>query len=171
MFKPNAVRYALYTAAASALFILIEHWLGYNTIHHEIGQYTRMVPMLFSYIMLFVCIRAQRNLQSSYSWSDAFKTGAGMYLLYSLLFTLIIIVYQQFINPDFYSTFRAFTIQQLEARNASTEQRAKALQEVDLSYSGSAMSYLLLFVFSSIFGLGLSAIFSLFLRKKAAVNP
>lgn len=164
----KAVRkYLVISVAFAMIWILIEHVLGYNTTRHDIGQFTRNATMLVCWVTIFLAIRETRKSQGNIlSFGNGMKTGIALTVLYSMAFVLIILLYVQFINPDFYATYKTFTLNQLTAANATPKQIQEAMKEVDMSYDGSPQSYALLFLFSSIFGTVLSLIASLIYRTK-----
>ena len=165
--KRPAKKFALGTLAVSIIWILFEHLMGYNTTRNDIGQYTRMFPMIFFWIMLVVAIYYERRGHgNTLTFAEGFRTGLVMTLIYSLGFTIVIILYQQFLNPDQYSIMKEFTASQLQQGKLTQAQYADAMKEVDTVYSGKPIAYVLLFVFSVAWGIGISAIVSLILQKK-----
>ena len=168
--KRPAKKFALGTLAVSIIWILFEHLMGYNTTRNDIGQYTRMFPMIFFWIMLVIAIYyKRRGLGNTLTFAEGFRTGLVMTLIYSLGFTIAIILYQKFLNPDMYSIMKEFTTQQLQQGKLTQDQYNEAMKEVDRVYSGTPMAYLLLFIFSAMFGIGISAIASLILQKKPKI--
>lgn len=166
--KKAVRKYLLISVAFAAIWILIEHVLGYNTTRHDIGQFTRNATMLVFWVTIFLAIRETKKQQGNkLSFSEGMKTGVTLTVLYSMAFVLIILLYVQFINPDFYATYKTFTLNQLTAAHATPKQIEEAMMEVDMSYDGSLQSYALLFLFSSIFGTVLSLIASLIYRTKS----
>jgi len=165
--KRSAKKFALGTLAVSVIWILFEHVMGYNTTRNDIGQYTRMFPMFFFWIMLVVSIYyTRRGHGNSLTFKEGFLSGLTMTLIYSLGFTILIIFYSKFLNPDQYSIMKEFTMNQLQLGKLTQAQFEKAMKEVDMVYSGTPLSYLLLFLFSVVYGIGISAIASLILMKK-----
>ncbi|MEO6168438.1 MAG: DUF4199 domain-containing protein [Chitinophagales bacterium] len=161
-------KYLVISVAFAVIWILIEHVAGFNTTRHDIGQFTRNANMIVFWVTIFLAIReARKNQGNKLSFGDGMKTGVALTVLYSLAFVVIILLYVQFINPDFYATYKAFTLNQLTAANATPKQMEEAMKEVDMSYDGSPQSYGLLFLFSAIFGTVLSLIASLIYRTKS----
>ena len=141
--------------------------MGYNTTRHEIGVYTRLFPMIFFWVIIFVTLFAQRKKYGdTLTFKQGFQTGLIMTLVYCAGFTVMIILYQNLVNPEYYQTLKDFTMKTLEERKATQAMMDAEMKELQMSQSGSASSYLLLFVFSSIWGIGISAIASALLRKK-----
>ena len=163
--KPS-VRYALIALAITFVWIVIEHLAGWNTTRHDIGQYTRMLPMVLFWVMIFVAVNQSRGQREVYTFNEGLRDGMLMSLIYCAGFTLIIFLYQKFINPDFFVTLKAYTLEQLKARNATPEEIEKSIKQMDMSFSGSAASFFLLFVFSFGWGVILSAIAARVYRKK-----
>jgi hypothetical protein len=165
--KRPAKKFALGTLAVSVIWILFEHLMGYNTTRNDIGQYTRMFPMIFFWIMLVVAIYYRRRGNgNTLTFAEGFRTGLIMTIIYCAGFTIVIILYNQFLNPEYYPMLKDFTMQQLQAEHASQATIDAKMKELAMTQSGTPLSYLLLFVFASVFGIGISAIASLFLMKK-----
>lgn len=161
------IKFALGTLAVSVIWILFEHMMGYNTTRNDIGQYTRLFPMIFFWIMLVVCIYyLRRRHGNTLTFKEGFLAGITMTLIYCLGFTIAIILYQKFLNPDLYAIMSEFTADQLEQGKLTQEQYNKAIKDVDRVYSGTPLSYFLLFVISALWGIGISAIASLVLMRK-----
>jgi len=163
--KP-AVRYALIALGITFVWIIIEHLAGWNSTRHDIGQYTRMLPMILFWVLIFVAINQSRGQRTTYSFNEGLRDGLLMSLVYCAGFTIMIALYQKFINPEFFETLKAYTLEQLKAQNASEEVINEQLKTMEMSFNGSAISFFLLFVFSFGWGLILSAIAARVYRKK-----
>ncbi len=165
--NPISIRYSLYLLAFTIAWIMMEHYLGFNSTNMQQGQYTRFVPMILFWVLIFYVVFLERkNLNGTMNYRQGFRTGIQFSIIYCLGFTLIIAFYQHFVNPGFYDSLKAFTLEQLHARNASQKEIDDSLAELEFSFNGSALSYLLLFVFSMIWGVGLSAIAALTFKRK-----
>lgn len=166
--KNASVRFALVTLAFAALWLLFEHVMGWNSTRHDIGQYTRLVPMTVFWISLIVLIwYVRRNHGNTLAFREGFRAGQIATLVYCAGFTLVIVCYQQFIHPGYYESLKEFAMEQMRVKNAPQEDMERAMKEIQMQASGSPLSYFLLFAFSSIWGIGISAIASLFLRRTA----
>jgi hypothetical protein len=163
--KPS-VRYALIALLFTFVWMVFEHLMGWNTTRHEIGQYSRMLPMIVFWVLIFITVNQSRGMQSSYTFNQGLRDGMMMSLIFCAWFTVLIVLYQKFINPDFYITLKAFTIEQLKAKNATQAEIDENMKTMDMSFNGSAFSFFLLFVFSFGWGLILSVIAALVYRKK-----
>jgi hypothetical protein len=163
--KP-AVRYALIALGITFVWIIIEHLAGWNTKRHDIGQYTRMLPMILFWVLIFVTVNQSRGERSPYTFNEGLRDGMLMSLIYCAGFTIMIAFYQKFINPEFFETLKAYTLEQLKARNASEAEIRESLSNMDMSFNGSAISFFLLFVFSFGWGVILSAVAAAVYRKK-----
>ncbi len=163
--KPS-IKYAIIALAISAAWIMIEHFMGWNSTRHDIGQYTRMIPMVLFWVLIFVGVNQSRGQRETYSFSEGLRDGLIMSFIYAAGFTVILYFYQKFINPDFFETLKTFTLSELKERNASEEDIKKTIDGMQMSFSGSVISFFLLFVFSFGWGLILSAIAARVYRKK-----
>ena len=163
--KPS-VKYALIALAISTVWIMIEHFMGWNSTHHEIGQYTRMLPMVLFWVLIFVTVNQSRGQRTVYTFNEGLRDGMLMSLIYCAGFTLVILLYQKFINPEFYETLKAFTLEQMRARNATEAEINESIKNMEMSFNGSAISFFLLFVFSFGWGVILSLIAAAVYKKK-----
>ncbi len=167
--KPS-VRYAIIALAISTVWIMIEHFMGWNSTRHDIGQYTRMLPMVLFWVLIFVTVNQSRGQRETYSFNEGLRDGMLMSLLYCAGFTIIIFMYQRLINPEFFETLKIYSLEQLRASNASEAEIEKTIKEMDMSFSGSIVSFFLLFVFSFGWGLILSLIAGAVYKKKSEVT-
>ncbi len=162
------LKYLAIAVSFTIVWMLIEHVLGFNTDRHEIGQYTRNATMIFFWGTLFLMMRETKKMQGhQLTWQQGFSLGVVNTLLFSLAFVIIFLLYVQYINPEFYVTYREFTLHQLVASHATPKAMKEAMQEVELSYNGSFQSYALLFTFSVIFGVVVSMMAALLYRTKS----
>ena len=159
-------RIAIILLIISAVWIGLEHMMGYNTTRHDIGQYSRLVPALLFWASIFVVVRNEKRKTGKLTYIDGWKAGVVCSLVYSFGFAIIIAIYQQFINPEFYETFKAFSLAHLQEIKATQAQIDSAMKEIEMSYSGSPTSYVLLFVFSFVWGIILSSLAALIFKSK-----
>ena len=164
--KNPAFKYGVYALIISIIWTIIEHVLGYNTTNHETGQYARMLGAIVYYILVVVAIFAVRKQQGSLTFGEGFKTGAIVSLTYGVGITIWYALYGEVINTQFKPTLMAFERAKLEAAHATSDAIAAKMKEVDMSSGGSALSYVLLFVFMTLFGVVIAAIASLILRRR-----
>jgi len=170
MKSSSPVRIAVIVLIITAAWIAVEHVLGFNTTRHDIGQYTRLLPAFVFWASIFVVVRNEKRKAGTLTFRDGFKAGVLSALVYSFGFMIIIIIYQGFINPQFYETFKAFSLANLQERSATPGEIEASMKEIEMSYSGSALSYALLFVFSFAWGVILSAIAALIYKSKQAAS-
>jgi hypothetical protein len=162
-----AKKFALGTLAVNVIWLLFEHMMGYNTTRHDIGQYTRMFPIIFFSFMIVAAIYYQRKRQSNVlAFPKGFRTGVVMTLIYCAAFTMVLILYQQFLNPEYFQTLKAFTLQGLQARNASQAEIDAVMERLKMMSGGSAFSYLVHFALCAIWGICFSAIVAFLLKKR-----
>jgi len=167
--KRPAKKFALGTLAVSVIWILFEHLMGWNTDPDKqgTGEFARALTGYFFWIMIFVTIYYKRRGNgNTLLFMDGFKTGITMVLIYSLGFTIVILLYSKFLNPDLHNAVTTYLTNQLQQGALTQEKFDSKMKEVDMMYSGSALSYLLLFLFSSVIGIVIAAISSLILMKK-----
>ncbi len=155
------IRLAIKVLAFTIAWIAFEHLMGWNTTKHEIGQFARLVPAFVFWTSVFIVVRNEKRKAEGVTFVEGWRAGVLTSFVYSVGFTLVIIIYQRFINPEFYETLKTFTLQQLQLHQASQEQIDSSMKELEMSFNGSKGSYSMLFGFSFIWGILLSAIASL----------
>src|ERR1043165_1598221 len=164
--KSIPIRYAIVIFIITVAWTLLEHFLGFNTTRHEIGQYTRQVTAFAYYATVVMAIgRVRKDQGKLLTFGQGMQTGLYCCLTYSVLVTLWFALYAEVINPQFQSTLLAFTRRKMEASFKTPEQIEKVLKMERLSSGGSVASYLMLFGFMLAFGLMVSAIASAIMRK------
>ncbi len=165
--KRPTIKFALIALGFSVIWIFFEHIMGYNSTRHDIGQYTNNLPILIFSVVIFIVIYYKRRSHGhTLTWLEGFRAGLIMSLIYSVGFTIEIILYNHFVNPDFCSTIKDFTLQQLQQQGATQDLIDAKMKDLDFTYGGTVVSYLALFGFTFLFGLAVSAISSLIWMKK-----
>lgn len=165
--KNIAVRYALIVFAISVLWTLTEHFLGFNTTRHDIGQYTRQIPAFIFYGSIFFAVgQLRKSQQNVLRYGQGILLGLKLTLIYSSLLTIWYALYAEVINKQFQSSLLAFREAQYAQNGGSADKLAEQLRIDTLSSGGSLGSYVLLFAILLLFGLTVSVIASLALRKK-----
>jgi hypothetical protein len=149
--KRIAIKYAFIVFVITIVWTLIEHTLGYNTTNHAAGQDTRLMTAFIYYAFVVLAIwRVRRQRGNTLSFGEGLKTGTIICLVYSVLATCWFALYAEVINPQYQPTLLAYERSKLEAAHATAEEIAKKLKEVEMSSGGSFVSYLLLFVYVSV---------------------
>jgi hypothetical protein len=163
----TVLKYVLIAFVFTVIWTMIEHVLGYNTSKHEIGQYTRIIPTFVYWGCVIAGIIAAKNRQvEKISFKELMNTGVGISLIYSLLLTGWYALYAEVINKDYKSSLIAFERSRLLAANATSEEVADKIRQVDMQTGGSVRSYLMLFAFMVLFGLGITLITSAIVRRR-----
>jgi hypothetical protein len=164
------IKYALIALAITFVWIIIEHLAGWNTTRHDIGQYTRMLPMILFWVLIFVAVNESRGQRTTYKFNEGLRDGMLMSLIFCAGFTIMILIYQKFVNPEFFETLRAYTISEMKSKSLSQAEIDKAMRDMDMSFNGSAISFFLLFVFSFGWGLIVSAVAARVYRIRSRIS-
>jgi hypothetical protein len=167
MQKRVAFRYALIAFVVAVVWTMIEHYLGYNTTNHEVGQYARMLSAFVFYFCIILAVwQVRRKQNNELSFSDGLKTGAILSGVYSLLIAIWYAIYGEIINPQYQSTLMDFERKKMVSAKLSETQIAEKLKQVEMSSGGSISSYILLIVFMFLFGMVVAFITTLVLKKR-----
>ncbi|MDH7463643.1 DUF4199 domain-containing protein [Chitinophagaceae bacterium 26-R-25] len=151
--KNIAVRYAFIAFLITVVWTLFEHQMGYNTVDHAKGQYTRMLTaFVFYFFIAFAIARQKRKQRDTISFKEGFVTGLIVCVVYAPLSTLWFALYGEVINPRYQASLMEFERSKLVAIKASPIIIADKMKEVQLMSGGSFLSYFLLFVFTFLIG-------------------
>jgi hypothetical protein len=165
--KNIAVRYALIAFIITVVWTLFEHQMGYNTVNHAVGQYTRMVSAFIFYFFIAFAIALQKRSQRDIiSFKEGFVTGLIVCVIYAPLSALWFAVYGEIINPRYQASLMEFEKSKLVAIKASPIIIADKMKEVQLTSGGSFLSYFLLFVFTFLIGAIIAFTTSLLVRNQ-----
>ena len=165
--KNIAVRCAIIAFIVTVVWTLFEHQMGYNTVNHAVGQYTRMVTALVFYFFIAFAIARQKTKQKgTIYFKEAFITGLIVCVIYAPLSTLWFALYGEVINPKYQSSLMEFERGKLVAMKASPIIIADKMKEVQLTSGGSFLSYFLLFVFTLIIGTIVAFTTALLVRRQ-----
>lgn len=148
-----SIRYGILASLIFIIWVMAEHALGLNTTRLGWGEKARMASAFVFYFFIVLCIRVRkRKGEGGMTFADGMRTGALMVVVYGALTALCLAIYQHFINPDMLQLMLQYTEQKLRSENASPEEIIKAVEEVNMVYSGKASSYIFYFIFSSAIG-------------------
>lgn len=165
--KNTATRYGIIAAAIFVLWTLLEHMLGLNTTRLREGEITRMISAFVFYFIIFLCLRAEKKKASgSLTYMQGLKSGVLMVLVYSGITALWLVFYQHILNPNMHELMMEFTRKKMLNAGATPEEQAKALNEIDMVYSGRFYAYIMYFIFSSIIGTFVVALLALLMKSK-----
>jgi hypothetical protein len=168
------IKYVLLAIVITIVWTIFEHLSGYNNSRHEIGQFTRVLPTFIYWgLVIAAVLDAKRKLGHAFNFKTGINTGIGVALGYSFLVSLWYALYAEVINRQYQPTLLAFEKNKLVAAGASAEKIAAKMKEVEMTSGGSITSYLLLFIYMALFGMGIALITSLVVQsrksRKAAI--
>jgi hypothetical protein len=159
-----------YGLLASLLFVgwgLLEHELGLNSNYHNIGVYTRPLSMLIFFIVLYIAIRDRKAHQYNVMvFKQGLVTGWYTGLCFSILSTLWLYIYTQYINKGFFTSVVNFKKEQLLSEGYSSAMLNMKIQEIENDYSNPLLHFILFFVFVLGTSMALSALYAYRLQSK-----
>jgi hypothetical protein len=145
---------------------MMEHVAGLNTTNHAVGQYARGLTAFLYYATVALAIWKVRKQQgNALTFAEGMKTGCVTAGIYSVLVSLWFALYAEVINTQYKPTLMAYQRKKLEAAYLSKENLEAQMKQMDMVSGGTVVSYLLLFGFMFIFGVIVSLICSMAMRK------
>jgi hypothetical protein len=162
------IKYAILSTIALVIWVTAEHLLGFNTTKMDIGEYTRPIIGIVSFIFLFLGIKEKKNkeLGGHLTFSQGLKTVFYISLFYGLFQGIWFAVYGGVINPGYASLSLQFKERQLIAEGKSPQQIADELALTKMIF-GNALLQFAFFIFSTIIvDTIVGTIMTLFLKTK-----
>lgn len=154
--------------AIGAFFV--NHWLGFNTTRHDIGEISRNAVTVILWCAIFVTIAQMRaTAGAEHNFISAFRNGFLYSVFFSGIYALFMALYQHVINPQFYVTYRTYFESKPAVAKLAPEVLAATMRQFDMNYKGDFPTYMLLFLATGMGGVILSAIAAAIYRnpKKA----
>jgi Protein of unknown function (DUF4199) len=163
------IKYAVFSAIALVLWVLIEHLLGFNTSRMEIGEYTQPIIAIVVLIFLFFGIREKRNKDfgGTLTFLQGLKTAFFISLFYALLQGLWFAVYSKIINPEYATLLFQFQEKQLAAAGKTPEQIVDEMAMAKMIFGNVAVQFVFFILSTTTVNTVVGAIMTLFLKKKA----
>ena len=161
------LRYGIIFAGVVVVYVMIEHVLGFNTVRHDIGQYTRLAGVLVPIIAIVLGVRAKRReLNGQLTFGQGVKTGFLIAVIQTTLTTLWFLFYGSVINPEFVNTMLEFERTKMTNAGSTTAEINSSIGTMRTLYS---FPYLQLFqeVIGVIYGLIVAVLAAAIFRRRA----
>ena len=165
------LKYGLMFGFAVIAYVMVEHFMGFNTVRHDIGEYTRLGGIVIPLVALFFGIREKRNrdLMGHMTLVQGVKAGVLIALVQTTLTTVFFLLYAEFINPDFLNTVIEYQRAKMAQAGALENEIKAAVDQIRTMYSVPLQPVFQMTI-GLLYGTVFSAIFSLFLRKEPAAE-
>ena len=163
-------RYALGVQVVVIVYTMIEHFLGFNSANHAVGQYTRLAGVLFPLVAIFLGMRAKRREQepgSAFTFGRGLRTGFLTAAILSLLSALWFLFYGNVVNPDFLPTLLEFERDRMIASGADPAGVAAAIDRLRTMYSYPVQPVVQT-VLGIVYGTFFAAVIALLMRRKGS---
>ncbi len=169
--KNLGVKFAVIAFIITVVWTMTEHFAGYNTTNHALGQYTRMITgFIFYFFIVWAIVQRKKFQDNKINLAEGFRTGLIVCCTYAVLSTLWFALYAEVINPQFKPSLIAFEKSKLDAIHASPEAITEKLNEVELTSGGSFTSYIFLFGFTALMGVVIAFLAAMVMRNKKSTE-
>jgi hypothetical protein len=160
------IRYGIIFALIVVVYVMIEHFLGFNTTRHDIGQYTRLAGVLVPILGIFFGIRAKRQeLNGRMIFGQGVKTGFLIAVIQTTITTLWFWFYGTVVNPQFMDTMLEFERAKMAAAGTDANTIATGIARMKSLYSTPTLQ-IFQEVLGIVYGTVFALIFSFFLRTR-----
>lgn len=159
-------RALIYGAAIAVAGVLLTALIAAAGL--EANQAVGYLGLLFPVIGIVLAIRAaKRDETGEFTFGEGFKQGALVTVVAAVLGALLGYLYLTAVNPGYLDAVREATTAQLESQGYSGRELAQA-QAMTESMANPGAVAAIGFITQLIFGLIVSALAALFMRRKAA---
>jgi hypothetical protein len=166
-----ALTYGLVTALVSALWMLVEFFLGFHGENIASGQHFRWLPWLILLVGIVLAIRAQRAAGGgTLSYGRGVGTGVLTAIVWSLAVSVWSFIYTSAINPDFIEFMVQFQLDEMERKGMAPEM-IDAAEKVIRMMSHPLLSAVMGVVTFGVFGTVVSLIAAAVFRTKEGAAP
>lgn len=168
----SELRYATGFAVLTVVYTLIEHFLGFNTFNHRVGQYTRLAGIVFPIAAVYLGIRARRGeceAGSSFTFLRGLRAGFLVAVFLSVFTSLWFLLYGNVINPDFLGTLLDFEKTRMIDAGTPVAEVDASIDQLRTMYSFPVQP-LVQTLLGIAYGTFFAAVFSIFMRRKASAS-
>lgn len=159
------LKYGLILGLALCICIAISHLLGFNTTNMRSAVYGDLGTTIVTMVIVFLAIRAERRRRGSLTILQGICTGLLVFLISYPITAAFLWFYQHYINPDWLGYVVAYEQSKLAQAGESAAVISDRISSVRARSTGLAQVVTGL-IGTVGFGLVLSLIFSLVLRKR-----
>lgn len=131
------LKWGLITGLGVAAWIIAEYFLGFHSELMEIGKFTGYFAIIIPLLTYYFGLREKRDkvLGGKISFARAFGSGLLMSLITSIILTIFMFVYVEFINPDWFESGVAYEMRRLEEAGYSGQEIGMQLSDFAYLYS------------------------------------
>ena len=161
------LNWGLITGIGVAAWILVEYILGFHSENMEIGKFTGYFAVIIPLLTYYYGIREKRDqyLDGTITFGRAFGSGILISLITSVILTIFMFIYVEYINPEWFESGVAYEMQKLEAAGYSGQEIGMKL--TDFAYLYSTPTQLIVTFFGTLIqGFLISIAMAFTLKKK-----
>lgn len=161
------IKYGIITGGGICLWILMEFLLGFHTEKMYIGEYTTYFVVLIPFFTLYLGIKEKRDKRNNGNISvfNGIRTGLMISLIATVIIALFLIIYLNYLNPNYAEIGMAYQRDKLLLNGKSNDEIALEMESMKIMFS-----FINQFLFGTLGALAsgfiISFAFSLFLKKK-----
>lgn len=165
MFRTEA-KFGLITGIGICLWILLEYMLGFHTTKMHIGQYSMYFVLLVPVLTIYLALKEKRDLhlKGKISINGGIKSGLMISLIASIIISVFLIIYFNYINPQYSELGVAYYKEKIMLSDKTLIQQTQELDSIKRMFG--FINQLLFGVIGTIgVGLFISFIVSVYLKK------
>ena len=159
-------KYGIITGIGISLWILLEFLLGFHTNNIDMGEYSTYFVVLVPLLTLYLGIKEKRDKwnKGQISFNSGIKTGLMISLIGTVIIATFLIIYFNYLNPDYAEWGLAYHKKKMILRGKSSAEIA-----VEMEKMKSTLGFLNQFLYGTIGAVGtgfiISAALSLFMKR------
>lgn len=97
------LKFGIITGITVCAWILIEFFLGFHTTRLSVGEYSSYFAIVIPLVTLYMGIKEKRDryYKGKITVSAGIRTGLMITLVSAIITTIFLVIYYNYINPDF----------------------------------------------------------------------
>ena len=157
--------YGIISGLAVSAFVMVEYLLGYHSEMIADAKLINNFGMLIPITLIAMAIIKRKNDQEGWlELKDGMKTGIFIAFITGIISTLFLLIYNQYINPEFFNTALAYQTKLLQAAGKTPKEISDILDQMKAGQTIGAQLFSG-FVGTPIMGMIPSLLITLILRK------
>ena len=160
-------KYALLSALALVVWVMVEHVLGFNTEHMDVGQYTQPIIPFIIWILLFIAVREKKNqLGGQLTFMQGVRSAFFVSIFYAVLQGIWFGIYSNVIHPEYANLTLQFHETQLAQEGKTPQEIQDEMAMSKMIFDGGVNQFGFFIITTTVINTAIGAIMSLFLKTR-----
>jgi hypothetical protein len=161
------IKYALLSAAALVVWVMVEHLLGFNTGRMDVGQYTQPIIPFIIWMILFFAIRERKiRFGGQLPFMQGVRTAFFVSIFYAVLQGIWFGIYSNLIHPEYAALTMQFRETQLAQEGKTPQEIQDEMAMSKMIFDGGVRQFGFFIITTTVINTAVGAIITLFLKTR-----